>query len=232
MNAPERWVDDPLVDEELREVLQKAPAARPLDAATQVRLRARVARAASVPVAAAGWLIVKSAAATLGVAFGAGALAVAAGVVDLGPRPRAPEVPHAAPARRAAPMTNQPAPLAPPSEPAPDAAKKIDAPGVARSAAPSASLGVGSLSAEAAVLEQARHELSFAPDVALSIAAEHASRFPRGQLAAERVMIQIEALHRLGRDAEAEQLARQVLAGKGADLYRERIERLLGSGAK
>ena len=88
------------------------------------------------------------------------------------------------------------------------------------------------MSAEAAMLEQARHELSRAPDVALAIAAEHASRFPRGQLGAERVMIQIEALHRLGREAEAQQLARQVLAGKSAELYRERIERLLGGGAK
>jgi hypothetical protein len=231
MSAPERWVDDPLVDDELRDVLRQAPKARPLDAAAQGRLRARVARAATVPVAAAGWLIVKSAAATLSVAFGAGALAVATGMVELAPRSHAVLAPSAVPARRAAPAKRA-APVAPPlSEPAPEE-KKLDASSVAKSAPPTASFGVGSLSAEAAMLEQARHELSRAPDVALSIAAEHATRFPRGQLAAERVMIQIEALHRLGREAEAQQLAQKVLAGKGADLYRERIERLLGAGTK
>ena len=233
MTAPERWKDDPLVDDELRDVLRQAPGARPLDAAAHGRLRARVARAATVPAAAAGWLIVKSAAATLSVAFGAGAIAVATGVVELGPRPHAPEAPSAAPVRRAAPPARATA-VAPVAEPAPplDTEKKVDAPSVAKSAPPTASFGSGSLSAEAAMLEQARHELSRAPDVALAIAAEHASRFPRGQLGAERVMIQIEALHRLGREAEAQQLARQVLAGKSAELYRERIERLLGGGAK
>jgi hypothetical protein len=70
-----------------------------------------------------------------------------------------------------------------------------------------------------------------APAVALQIAAEHAQRFPRGQLGSERTLIQIEALHRLGRDAEARALAGRVLAGASGGLYAERVRQLLGESA-
>jgi hypothetical protein len=66
-----------------------------------------------------------------------------------------------------------------------------------------------------------------APEVALQIAAEHAQRFPRAKLAAERALIQIEALHRLGRDAEARALAQRI-SGSAGGLYAERIKQLLG----
>ena len=84
---------------------------------------------------------------------------------------------------------------------------------------------------EATLLEQARREMRGAPAVALSIAQEHAERFPRGQLAAERTLIQIEALHRLGRDTEATKLARPLLAGASRSLYEERVRKLLGDAA-
>ena len=67
--------------------------------------------------------------------------------------------------------------------------------------------------------------------MALQIAAEHAQRFPRAQLASERALIQIEALHRLGRDAEARTLARNISGGSGGGLYAERIKQLLGEHA-
>jgi hypothetical protein len=86
----------------------------------------------------------------------------------------------------------------------------------------------GTLSAETALLEQARRQMRAAPSVALSIAAEHAARFPRGQLASERTLIQIEALHRLNRDVEARRLARGFLGGAASGLYVERVHQLLG----
>jgi hypothetical protein len=67
--------------------------------------------------------------------------------------------------------------------------------------------------------------------VALQIAAEHAQRFPRGQLTSERMLIQIEALHRSGRDGEARALANRVLGGATGGLYAERIRKLLGEQA-
>jgi hypothetical protein len=97
--------------------------------------------------------------------------------------------------------------------------------------APPSASGAGSLSAESALLEQARREMRLAPLGALSIAAEHARRFPRGQLAAERTLIQIEALHRLGRDAEARRLAASLSNGASGGLYAERVRRFLGESA-
>ena len=87
------------------------------------------------------------------------------------------------------------------------------------------------MSAESSLLEQARREMRVAPALALRLAAEHARRFPRGQLAAERLLIQVEALHLLGRDAEARRLAAPLLSGVSGGLYRERVQQLLGESA-
>jgi len=229
MSAPRRWLDDPEADEALREVLRAAPRARPLDTVTRHRLRARVARASVLPVAAAGWLFVKSAAAALGVVLGTGALAVATGVVEWSPRPvpsGAAVAPHVTPR-----PSSHPVQAPPPSQEAQPVAEAPPpqlnpAPGLPV-ASPSGS-SAGTLAAEAALLEQARREMRAAPSVALSVAAEHAQRFPRGQLTSERSLIQIEALHRLQRDAEARALARRLLGGAGSGLYAERVHQLLG----
>jgi hypothetical protein len=226
MSAPRRWVDDPGADEALRELLRGAPSARPLDQLTRKRLGAKVARASALPAAAAGWLFVKSAAAALGVVLGGGALAVSTGAVEWSPRvhvesapPRAPVGPArvvapAAPVRVEPPVVDEPPVAVNPTPSLP--------------AAPAASV-TGTLSVEAALLERARREMRSAPSLGLAIAAEHAQRFPRGQLASERTLIQIEALHRLGRDSEARALSRALLGGPSAGLYAERVQRLLGA---
>jgi len=235
MNAPRRWIDDPEADETLRQVLRKAPGARSLDQPTRRRLRARVARASAVPAVAAGWLFVKSAAAGLGVVLGTGVIAVSTGVIDWAPSQQQEHGPRAAskaPDQVSSPLVPR-TPLAPPApSPAPSETKSDEpstkltpAPSLAM---PSGSSGASTLSAEAALLEQARGQMRAAPAAALSIAAEHAQRFPRGQLASERALIQIEALHRLGRDTQARSLAGGLLAGAGAGLYAERVHQLLG----
>jgi hypothetical protein len=233
MSAPQRWIDDPDADETLREVLRGTPRARSLDPLTRRRLSAKVARASAMPAVAAGWLFVKSAAAALGVVLGTGAVAVSTGVLSLSPGPQpsaAQPAPQVRPARPAAPA-NEPAtvladePEARADEPQTKLNPAPSLPVV--SASPSAS-GAGSLSAEAALLELARRQMRVAPSAALSLAAEHAARFPRGQLASERTLIQIEALHRLGLDAEARSLARGLLGGASAGLYAERLHQLLG----
>jgi hypothetical protein len=229
MNAPRRLLDDSSADSELREVLRNSPRARSLDPLTRRRLRGQVARAAAVPVVAAGWLFVKSAAAALGVVLGTGALAVATGVVDWSPPAPAPVEAAVSPVR-AAPRTVSTSAVAPepvtPPEPAPEPVKTTPTASFSL-ASPSAS-GAGGLSVEAALLERARRELRAAPAVALSVATEHTQRFPRGQLSAERTLIQIDALHRLGRDAEARALARGLLGRGSSGLYAERVHQLLG----
>lgn len=236
MNAPERWVDDPNADEGLRNTLRGAGGARRLDDVTRRRLSAKVARASALPAVAAGWLFVKSAAAALGVVVASAGVATYAGVLD---RPaesietlESPARPSKAVARGTSSAVASAAPA--PAVESPPAAELNPTPVLPianASAVPSASSGA-SLSAEAQLLEQARRELRRAPAFALQIAAEHAQRFPRAQLASERALIQIEALHRLGRDTEARALARSVSGGAGGGLYTERIRQLLGESAE
>ncbi len=233
MNAPQRWIDDPDADETLREVLRGTPRARSLDPLTRRRLGAKVARASAMPVVAAGWLFVKSAAAALGVVLGTGAVAVSTGVLELSPRASQPPAavqpaPSGRPVQRpaaavAATLTDEPP--APAAEPQ---SKLNPTPSLSVLSASPAASGAGSLSAEAALLEPARRQMRVAPAAALALAAEHATRFPRGQLASERTLIQIEALHRLGRDAEARSLARGLLGGASGGLYAERLHQLFG----
>lgn len=232
MTAPRRLLEDPEADVALRDALRGAPPARPLDAVTRRRLTAKVARASALPVAAAGWLFVKSATAALGVVLGTGAVAVAAGIVEL----RQTEAVSAASPPPAPPRASvRRAPLAPPD---PGAARTEEeaasAPATALNPTPTLpadSSGANRLSDEAALLETARAKLRPAPEAALAVTRQHAARFPRGQLGSERSLIQIEALHRLGRDAEARAVSGELLRGPGASLYAERVRQLLGEGA-
>ena len=232
MNAPRRWVDDPDTDETLREILRAAPRVRPLDQPTRRRLRARVARASAMPAVAAGWLFVKSAAAGLGVVLGTGMVAVSTGVIDWAPSRSVQPGPHASsrqPERIPPRPLVAPAPAPPALGGEPGVVKLNPSPSLPSPSAPSVA---GTLSAEAALLEQARGQMRAAPALALALAAEHAQRFPRAQLASERTLIQIEALHRLGRDAQARSLARGLLAGASAGLYAERVHQLLGENVE
>lgn len=228
MTVPRRWIDDPEADETLREVLRGTPRARSLDQVTRRRLSARVARASALPALAAGWLFVKSAAAALGVVLGAGAIAVSTGVVEWSPRHEPELAPAAHVALPAASPRASAAPVAATAEPErAESPLKLNPTPSLPVGSPTASAS-GTLSAEAALLEQARRQMRAAPAVALSIAAEHAARFPRAQLTSERTLIQIEALHRLGRDVEARPLARGLLSGAASGLYAERVHQLLG----
>lgn len=235
MSAPRRLLDDPEADRELLRVLQASGGARPLDDATRRRLRAKVVKASALPAVAAGWLFVKSAAAALGAVAVTGVVVSVTGIL---PWPGATEVapPSASvrPALRQRPGPASPSPVSAPqaAEPTvqPDSDDAQVNPTPSLPVTPSAS-GASSLSVESTLLEQARREMRVAPAVALQIAGEHARRFPRGQLAAERSLIQVEALHRLGRDAEARRLAASLADGASGGLYRERLRQLLGEGA-
>lgn len=85
------------------------------------------------------------------------------------------------------------------------------------------SLAVTSLEQETLLLEEARSKLGRDPEGALELALEHQSRFRRGQLLEQRRMIHLEALLRLGRDVEAQDLAKSI----GNSLYQARAKALL-----
>ncbi|MDB4975765.1 MAG: hypothetical protein JWN48_4106, partial [Myxococcaceae bacterium] len=110
------------------------------------------------------------------------------------------------------PAVAVPTTVARPSSPAPAAAA---APARAKSAdtqpttAATSEPKSGAPASELALLLQARKLVPVDPNAALQILAEHARRFPRGQLAPEREVLRIEALRKLGRFAEANERLRQ-----------------------
>jgi hypothetical protein len=122
------------------------------------------------------------------------------------PEPAQPVVPtSAAPSIVAPPSAPS---SAPPGEPASSEAMppalsvpsatpaRVDAP---RAAPPRES----NLAEESALISRARTELASSPAQTLATIDDHARRFPRGELAAEREYLRVSALRRLGRNDEA-----------------------------
>jgi hypothetical protein len=82
------------------------------------------------------------------------------------------------------------------------------------------------LAAEATILEQARAQLALEPALALARAEQHRALFTDGQLAAERELIAIDALGRLGRTAEARARADALVTRQPGSMYVRRARRL------
>lgn len=237
MSDPKRWLDDPEASDELKSALRGASRTASLDRSTRARVGVRLGRLGAVPLSAVTWLSLKSAAA-LGLAGGA-TVAGALAVVEHYQPPRDVVAAPAAPAHptvqkpRASGATKPRAELATPTtEPLPTAAAPTlnppsDLPRAPRPSPPPSAASSGGLAAESALLEQARRALDGAPTRALSLVQEHAQSFPNGQLAAERRLIEIDALYRVGRRTEARARAERLLAQGGDDLYVGRVRRLL-----
>src|SRR5512145_717892 len=85
-----------------------------------------------------------------------------------------------------------------------------------------------SLSDEAQLLESARESLDN-PARALALVRRHEVRYPKGQLGAERDLIAVDALLRLGRRSEAERRAAPRLNQDPNSLYAKRLRQLLGN---
>jgi len=92
----------------------------------------------------------------------------------------------------------------------------------------SASFPDPSIADEARLLESARAALGTDPARALRITEEHARKHPMAQLSAERELIAIDALIRLGRRDEALRRAAPRLARAPNSLYAKRLRQLLG----
>ncbi len=249
MTEPRRWSEEDNAPPELRALLRGAHRARPLDPVVRDRTHARVARAAALPIGAAGWLSVKTAVAAFGVTCGTAFVAVlvtapppappaaraqpavtAASHRSAAPGPRLPATASAraaedlAPLRPSAAVSSSVAAFPRQQIVAPQASTAESPPLASASAPPE---GASALTAESELLERARSALRRSPLDALRLAGEHAARFPRAQLSSERMLIQIDALHRLGRDSEAQSIAQALLAKGPDDLYAERVRKLL-----
>lgn len=87
-----------------------------------------------------------------------------------------------------------------------------------------------SLIREMRLVESARAVVRSSPDVALARLREHATEFPRGQLAVEREVLAVEALVRAGRMAEARARGESLLARRPGSGAERRVRVLLGQG--
>jgi TolA-binding protein len=195
----------------------------PLTPALDARLAARVTALAALPatpmVKGLPWLI-------------AGGTVVVAGALALGAQPARP--PGAAPSP---PATNSsPAVVAPDAVPAATASEAQLAPepkrvpaANARHAAPAeaASSSEDALAGEATLLNQAHAVMASDPRKAHEFASAHAKRYPRGQLAAERELILVQALVKLGRVREAEARGRALRKSAPSSIYGERLDTIL-----
>jgi hypothetical protein len=242
MNDPTRWLDDPEAPDELKRALRGAARAEGLEHATRERVGLRVGRLAAVPFSALTWLSLKSAAA-LGLAGGATVAGTLAVVEHYRPVPEhvasagSPERARIG-ARQSAPVRLDdtspvvPAPSAEPAPPLAPATPTLNPPaelphgGPPPLPTPSTS-SAGGLAEESSLLEQARRALDTSPSRTLSLVREHAVRFRTGQLAAERSLLEVDALYRLGRRTEARVLAERLLTQGGGELYVGRVRRLL-----
>jgi hypothetical protein len=110
---------------------------------------------------------------------------------------------------------------APESQRAPAASVRQVAPVEAASSSEDA------LAGEAQLLNRAHAAMASDPRKAHMFASEHAKRYPRGQLAAERELILVEALVKLGRVREAEARGRALRKSAPSGIYGERLDTLL-----
>jgi len=136
---------------------------------------------------------------------------------SLDPQPREPS----APVEPEAELPTERFETLPNAVPSAGARQSTDAP------LPSAAPLKDRLAREAALLERARASLGASPASALQAVREHARDFPDGQLRAERMFIEAQALKNLGRHAEARHKAERALAQYPKGLYAERVQRFL-----
>jgi len=208
------------VPDELRDLFRAAPRPEPMMPAVQALLSTRVATLATAPTS----LLAKALPWLLG---GTVAVAGAAGL-----RARRAE-PHAPPQRppSAAPAPEQAREPVPPVEVAPALAPPAAAPAARAGATPAAKTPrvseLDGLVGEERLLNEAHQALAASPRKALALAQSHARRYPRGQLAAERELITIEALLQLGRRHEAEARGRDLRRIAPNSIYEERLDEIL-----
>jgi hypothetical protein len=210
---------------ELRDLFLDAKRPEPLPPATDARLVAKITALGALPAAplvkAWPWLI-------------AGGALVVAGALSLvaernsGPGP-APHRPPASFTPTSAPLDA--APAAAPEKPTPPEGKRSSPASAASmghvAPAEASSASADALAGEAKLLNEAHAAMATDPRKALAIASEHTKRYPRGQLAAERELILVQALIKLGRVREAEARGRALRKSTPSSIYSERLDSIL-----
>jgi hypothetical protein len=206
---------------ELRDLFIDAAKPEPLTAQIDAQLAAQIGSLSALPASSVvkivPWL-----------ALGGGGLllvgAVALVTQQQAPGPLSPPAP---PAPVEAPVPPDPVPSAPVLA-LPPAAAISARPSMPRAKPTEASNpSEDTLAGEAKLLNQAHAVMATDPRKALAIGNEHAKRYPRGQLAAERELILVQALVKLGRAREAETRGRALRKSAPKSIYDQRLDAIL-----
>jgi hypothetical protein len=220
MTELKRWLDDEDAPDHLRDLLGAGRRSLPLPGAVQARSARKVAALAALPVGfmalltSSGTVLAAAAGMSLGVVASIGGPIVFG--AEAPPETTAPAAaPSASPKERAAAQREAPAP--PPATP--------KAPGPKASAGGARSVA-DSLGEETELLERSRQLIGSNPNGALALVEEHARRFPRGKLAIERQLIEVDAMQRSGRSAEARARILGLKRRLEGSIYEPRLKQL------
>ena len=238
MSDPLRWSDDPEAPEGAADLLRSARKGAPPmpdDVRTRVgvavaAMTAGTAATASASVGAGVWTAGKITSA-IAILVTGGAL-IGGGIYAYTRSDETPRSLSPAPHPRAAPLAVSPPPQ-PPAEVAPIAIRESE-PRVAPHIEPSRPAprpSLDPLEEETRLIQQAHAQLEAHPDRALALASSHARRFPEGQLAAERELVAIDALARLGRLDQARARAARLDERYPSSPYHARAQRILSRSA-
>jgi len=233
---PVRWKDAEDAPAKVRGLLAHGRAVPPMPKDVRAALLAQLPVAPAPPAPAASSAGVPTAWVIGGVAVVAVAVAALAWNARAPEDPVKPRTPSATPTIVVAPTaTAAPAPseVALPivsaipqdaprssSRPRPSAAPSTPAP------AASASEGTN-LAEESVLVARARTNLAPRPAAALDAVEDHARRFPRGELAAEREYLRVSALRRLGRNDEARTRGQRYLTAFPTSPYTSAVRTIL-----
>jgi hypothetical protein len=237
---PKRWKDDDDAPARMREVVRAGRDVPKMP--DEVRAAVLAALPVSPPVAAPGAPPAaapsKLLPTPLGMGVGAAAIVAAVAVIvwlarsePKGPEVVPPTTPSAAATASATAEASSPPPaavsatletaaIAPtvvPTVPSPSSAsRRLTPPRSSSSVSPQVNAQPApagdTLAEESALVGRARRDLRANPSATLSAVDEHATRFPRGELAPEREYLRISALRRLDRVDDARRFARTYVA--------------------
>lgn len=214
MREPKRLLEDAEIEPEMQALLRSiaaptAPGDEKLLALGQQLALAGASGAATI--GAAGWLKL---------ALAGGAVLLAAGGYLL-LRPSAP-APTTSVLATAAPSSQLPQIASTP--PAPVLPLPSAEPAASRSSMARSEVSADSLAEEAQLLERARRVRRSAPSEALALLDQHRQKYPRGELAAERLFLSVEVWERLGNEAMSDKQAAALIQRYPGSVYATQLK--------
>jgi hypothetical protein len=234
MGDPRRWLHDDGASRAAVDLLRALEPPKAAPAATRAALGQQLAgmvAASATPIAAGiGWTkILVFSLAVAGIGTGAAVWTRS----DRTPMPAGPSPTDVArdPATSVGPSsTGSESPDEPPPSPAEaTAARPVDRPRAANAGNPPSAEPRDRLAEEEAILEEARKTVAQDPARALTLLRRHQSRFPNGELTAERMYLNVDCLSRLGKRDAAKREADALIQRYPNSAYARRAPLLLAA---